>query len=971
MSRQPKWSKYEVALLIDAYLRIINKAGNRIEILQELSNNLRLIAINNDVKMDDTYRNLNGMLWQFGFMEKAFQKTGYGSHMPPILFQQMVGIYKNDRQQFEHILSDAKQMIAPKRASQTIGKAKEVSVDMAEKELAFAAWLDKQSRLKFPVRAVVSIMQQCTKYAVTHNISLKSFWDMDDPNEYYYAANKLLTTHLFRVTHRKAALAFDKSYVYYKEFLLAEQNNKSSLSVPQAIAAEEISQDHATAGNNVHLKSFSEWLLHEKKMAPRSCDAYASNLRSLLAYCKNNELENKSFLTAPNDELSNIVSTVLSDDAFQKYNANQHNRFSAALKKYLEYRLGSDESSAFTTRRQRIGNKSYVTADGKVDFTAGASYTGTKPYRVCICGNELESIKTWADVYVGVSEYLCTAYPDTFKEICNDYANGKVAAIVTEKTNSEVFMRPVSIGSEYVLETNRSTDNIIRNITFLLNRCSVSLEDVEIECLLRDASQPSTSIKTRASQTEIACKFKKEVTSVLTNHYSFGYRIESSIELSRFRKFAAVDEIIFPDGDDELKSEILNAGFLVDGKVYVLEEKALLELSDEIKRLAADGATALFLESIMELSSSYMEENHVVSADVLKEMLSQCKSMFLGKDFNIYIAKNFVSLQGKCTEREAVTRELTRVWGSGPVCTVDELDSKLPYVPIDYIKRCISGNRYFAWVSEGAYLLLDRFIISHEEETAILEYVSESCDSTGFASISDVPLGNIEEENYELTSYAITTAIYNKILWNDFHLNGKILTKEKSNLNVVALVEQYLADKDECTFKDANSKVTELTGGSYRYMAYEALYNSMVRVDKEQYVANRYVKFDVDAIDEVLASVITNRFIAIKEVTTFALFPLCGQPWNHYLLESFCYRYSKKYQLHLVGFNDKNAGIIAERGVTDDYGELLASAAARAPIELTPTAIGKYFFDVGYMAKSKFAWLDSITERAKASREET
>mgnify|MGYP000866537885 FL=1 len=131
------------------------------------------------------------------------------------------------------------------------------------------------------------------------------------------------------------------------------------------------------------------------------------------------------------------------------------------------------------------------------------------------------------------------------------------------------------------------------------------------------------------------------------------------------------------------------------------------------------------------------------------------------------------------------------------------------------------------------------------------------------------------------------------------------------------------------------------------------------------------MRFDVDAIDEVLSHIITDRFIAIKEVTTFALFPLCGQPWNHYLLESFCYRYSKKYQLRLLGFNDKNAGIIAERDVTEDYGDLLAIAAARAPIELTPTAIGKFFFDVGYMAKSKFAWLDTITEKAKTSREET
>ena len=84
-------------------------------------------------------------------------------------------------------------------------------------------------------------------------------------------------------------------------------------------------------------------------------------------------------------------------------------------------------------------------------------------------------------------------------------------------------------------------------------------------------------------------------------------------------------------------------------------------------------------------------------------------------------------------------------------------------------------------------------------------------------------------------------------------------------------------------------------------MSYEAIYDSMVRVDESRYVHDKHVRFDVDAIDEVLSDIVSDGFIAIKEVTTFALFPICGQAWNHYLLESFCYRYSKRYTLHVVG----------------------------------------------------------------------
>ena len=72
----------------------------------------------------------------------------------------------------------------------------------------------------------------------------------------------------------------------------------------------------------------------------------------------------------------------------------------------------------------------------------------------------------------------------------------------------------------------------------------------------------------------------------------------------------------------------------------------------------------------------------------------------------------------------------------------------------------------------------------------------------------------------------------------------------------------------------------------------------------------------------------------------------------------------------MVGFNDKNAGIIAENDVTDGYYELLAQAAARAKIMLNAEAVGQYYFETGYMGKRRFSDLESTVERAKAIREE-
>ncbi|MCD8049837.1 MAG: hypothetical protein LUG52_09675, partial [Clostridia bacterium] len=93
------------------------------------------------------------------------------------------------------------------------------------------------------------------------------------------------------------------------------------------------------------------------------------------------------------------------------------------------------------------------------------------------------------------------------------------------------------------------------------------------------------------------------------------------------------------------------------------------------------------------------------------------------------------------------------------------------------------------------------------------------------------------------------------------------------------------------------------------------------------------------------------------------------QNWNHFLLESFCYKYSRIYNLHVIHFNDKNAGIIAKKSFNKKYDEMLAIALAKTDVELSANVIGQYLFNEGYLAKSKYAKLNEIARRALEIRE--
>lgn len=468
--------------------------------------------------------------------------------------------------------------------------------------------------------------------------------------------------------------------------------------------------------------------------------------------------------------------------------------------------------------------------------------------------------------------------------------------------------------------------------------------------------------KRHDNQITAPAEANSEIVAVLKQHYEYGFKYDSIRELMRFRQFADEMGITLPEEDEALKTSILSSGTVIDDKVYCKSDDMLQELQRIVDDILSSGAVVIYYESLFENKQEWMESHVITSPDMLKEYLQY---NILGCSFS----KKFMVKGSRCSEKEAVTDELKRIWGAHPVESVYRLSDRLPYIPIGNIWRVISGNDLFVLSSEGEYLFIDRFRITKDEEEDILDFVDEICEENGFASLCDVPLGSIEEENYELTQTAIYNAIYKKVLSGKYHLNGKILTKEKSELDAVMLLKQYIKDKDECTFDEVADKVVELTGGINRQYAFQALYDDMVRVDKNRFVANRLVNFSIDEIDTVLAGFVTDNFCAIRDVTTFAMFPLCGQNWNHYLLESFCYKYSRRYSLHVIHFNDKNAGIIAEKNFNKKYNEMLVIALARTDVELSPEVIGQYLFNTGYMAKSKYAKLGEIAQRASELRE--
>lgn len=109
MACQIPWDRYEVALLLDAYLRIQEEPQKAKDILADLSKNLRKRAIHLGYTIDAGFRNENGMSLQYQRMKILMTNSAYGFDGPiSRCFYEVVDIYKKDRDWYQMILNKAR-----------------------------------------------------------------------------------------------------------------------------------------------------------------------------------------------------------------------------------------------------------------------------------------------------------------------------------------------------------------------------------------------------------------------------------------------------------------------------------------------------------------------------------------------------------------------------------------------------------------------------------------------------------------------------------------------------------------------------------------------------------------------------------------------------------------------------------------------------------------------------------------------
>lgn len=644
------------------------------------------------------------------------------------------------------------------------------------------------------------------------------------------------------------------------------------------------------------------------------------------------------FTCHTSDELRELWEAFKKAPNYKEVNGKTSGMFSAGLNCLLRY------LEALHSEKDAKVCNTVVLQSESIDFWNSGIETAVP---TCLVANANYSPKS-AQIYSGAESRTASSF-------CRITDEPTHSADSQEKGVRRLFAL-LAKGSDFVVAKIRGNDHISAALSAFERFIASKIGAIEIA-----SNKPASgkTICTDLGKTNVDPLFSEKLTQVLSVHFSNGYRLNSPIELARFRSFAVKDfgeEISLPD--EELKKAISASGIFFDDKVYAVSA----DTKERIKKLTedyfADGAQAIFFSEFYAKNESWLFCKSVVSEDMLIEILRGVfpELSFTKAYFGFTNASIFATLES----------EILRVWRDDMLLSYQQLAERLQYVPFDRIKSALGQNGDFIWSGVETFSHVSRIGIAEEESVAIRAAAVQECNARGYASINDLPLGEIKERNHELSVTAVHNAVFRICLADEFDKNGKIITRKGDMLDARSIIKNYCRTIDKCSLEDLLNFEKELTGEIHRWIPMEAGNAVLVRIGKDTYVADRHVHFDSDLIDSAIALFLDGDYLPLKSFTTFAAFPDCGQTWNLFLLESYCRRFSRNFRFDAPSVNSRNAGAVIRKSCGLDYTEIMTDAVVNAGIPLKNSIIGKFLYENGYTGRKTSAKVGEIIEKAKA-----
>lgn len=458
-------------------------------------------------------------------------------------------------------------------------------------------------------------------------------------------------------------------------------------------------------------------------------------------------------------------------------------------------------------------------------------------------------------------------------------------------------------------------------------------------------------------------------TEILIEKFSKGYRINSPLELRKFKKYWEKyhDSMIDMD-DDNITKCIQQCGIIHEEKVYIpekiLDEDTRMKLFSFINDNFQSGKTVIYYEALFKEFSDDFLDHCMYNASMLKAYLTYMN------DGNYYIGKNFISKDANVSTTLYDEIKNCLVQQTSPM-EDSEMFSILSHIPEQKIKTVLNQYGEFISNSRGEHFHISAVTLSYDELEDIATIIQHSIDEKRFISGNELidiikkKYPYIIEQNTLISDKGLRDAIGFK-LRSRFSFKGNIISSKGQALSMMEVFADFCKHKDSFTLDELKILKQELDTVIY----FEAVYDNSLRINKNEFVTKFHASFNLAKTDEAIDRFCIGDYIAIGEIKQFGLFPDAGFNWNSFLLEHYVAKYSSNYKLVHSSYNEGVCvgAIVKKISDIDTLDELVIDVLAKNGLPLQKETALQYLCDKGYLARRSYSGIEQLLIKAKELR---
>ena len=431
MALRIPWDKYETALLIEACCLVNNGVIRRKDAISQLSKQLRQMAIDNGIIIDDVYRNENGISMQFEKVKSLIRHQPNAEKHNTKIFIEMVEMYYNDRTQFEQILNTAKGEVPQLKNNQD----------------QFLKWLaERVSASK--LSDYYLLIPEIDSFARINRIYAGSLFDVYDTAT---ALNLVGCLGRKRQNKKMTDLA-----VFYHKYLVENPSLSSQHKQTESISSSPQKEPQPSKPVNKH-ENADLFRIPESNLL----QGQATDTDRVFSVNSSGEL----YVCDPGITSDKIITLAESRDT----GASET--------------IGDKEKTAESTESE----------EKTVDFYHKASYAFTKPVSASYFGDQFYE-SSWRTLYKKLCKLLALDYPDVFKTLRDQSTSGNREYMVYDSEIAKSLTKPYEVANGIFVETNRSATDLMESIRKLLDACLVDYENVEIRYVQKPQTSKNEEI---------------------------------------------------------------------------------------------------------------------------------------------------------------------------------------------------------------------------------------------------------------------------------------------------------------------------------------------------------------------------------------------------------------------------------------------------------------------------------------------